>query len=69
MMRLKVINVNHICFLKHCIISMIRYNMVNVKRGDAIIVDPTTIVAICVHYFKEFLGSQLFMMHEFNKAP
>ena len=57
-MGLKVININHVYFLKHCIISMIQSNVVNVEQGDVIIVDTTTIVAICVHYFKEFLGSQ-----------
>ena len=42
--------------------------MVHVKQGDEWIVDPTKIIDICVHYFKEFIGPQLLMTNEVSRA-
>ena len=42
--------------------------MVHVKQGDELIVDPTTIIGICVHYFKELIGPQLLMTNEVSRA-
>ena len=36
-------------------------NVVHVQQRDEWIVDPTTIIDICVHYFKELIDPQLFM--------
>ena len=45
-----------------------RSNVVHVKQGDEWIVDPTTIIDICVHYFKELIGPQLLMTNEVSRA-
>ena len=41
-----------------------RSNVVHVKQAEELIVDPTTIIDIRVHYFKEFIGPQLLMTNE-----
>ena len=33
-----------------------RSNVVHMKQGDEWIVDPSTIIDICVHYFKALIG-------------
>ena len=45
-----------------------RSNVVHVKQGDEWIVDPTTIIDICVHYFKELINPQLLMTNEVSRA-
>ena len=45
-----------------------RSNVVYVKQGDEWIVDPNTIMDICVHYFKELFGPQLLMTNEVSRA-
>ena len=39
------------------------------KQGEELIVDPTTIIDICVHYFKELIGPQLLMTKEVSRVP
>ena len=43
-------------------------NVVHVKQGNEWIVDPTTIIDICVHYLKEFICPQLLMTYEVSRA-
>ena len=45
-----------------------RSNVVHVKQGDEWIMDPTTIIDICFHYFKELIGPQLLMKNEVSRA-
>ena len=42
--------------------------MVHVKQEDAWIVDRSTIIEICVHYFKELIGPQLLMKNKVSRA-
>ena len=43
-------------------------NVVHVEQGDEWIVDPTTIIDLCVHYFKELIGPQLLTTNEVSRA-
>ena len=42
--------------------------MVHVKQGHEWILYSTTIIDLCVHYFKELLGPQLLMKYEVSRA-
>ena len=37
-------------------------------QGDEFIVDPATIIDICVYYFKEFIDPQLLMINVVSRA-
>ena len=43
-------------------------NVVHVKQRDEFIVDPATLIAMCVHYFKELIDPQLLMINEASKG-
>ena len=45
-----------------------RSNVVHVKQGDEWIVDPSTIIDTCIHYFKELSGPQLLPTNEVRRA-
>ena len=42
--------------------------MVNVKQGDEWTGDPTTIIDICIHYFKELIGPRLLITNKLSRA-
>ena len=43
-------------------------NVAYMKEGGDFIVDSTIVIAICVNYFKDLLGSHLFMTNEVIRA-